>query len=76
MYLEMNESFKKDGYNGSLAQQFLLIGVNEIKEQLQNQIKSVNRASSIKMAGNVFLGGGLMTNVNYLLKKIGKKNVN
>jgi len=30
----MNESFKKDGYNGSLAQQFLLIGVNEIKDQL------------------------------------------
>jgi hypothetical protein len=27
----------------------------------------------MKMAGNVFLGGGLLTNISYLLQKIGKK---
>ncbi len=28
----------------------------------------------MKMAGNVALGGGLLTNINYLLKKISKKS--
>ena len=27
----------------------------------------------MKMAGNVFLGGGLLTNISYLAKKISKK---
>lgn len=31
MYMEMNEEFKKRGFNGSLAQQFLLMGIPEIK---------------------------------------------
>lgn len=31
MYMEMNLKYQKYGYNGTLAEQFLLMGVPEIK---------------------------------------------